>query len=119
VVSEGNRIGMQFYPALIPRFLGILGVSTLAGWAHRRFALPWIAARIPKPLLDFWFRIFTTVILSIAVLSLMGIVAGYYYTLRSRRQFTALSEGGLAVRSTLAGVAAFAAFGAVLIVVVG
>jgi len=119
VTSENDRLGMQVYPALVPRFLGILAVSTLAGWAHRRFVLPWIAARVSQELLELWFRIVVGLILAIVFLSLMGIVAGYYYRLRNRRRFTALTEGGLAVRSTLAGLVAFAAFGAIIFLIVG
>src|SRR6185436_15976530 len=74
VNSESDRIGLQTYPMLVPRSLAVLAASTLAGWAHRLFVLPWIAAHVSRSLLELWFRLVATVILGMIVLSLMGIV---------------------------------------------
>ena len=54
-------------------------------------------------------RVTSTVIFTFTMSGLAALVACYYYGLRNRRHYTALTEVGLAVRSILARVAAFAA----------
>ena len=113
-ISQPDRLGMQVDPRLALRCVAHVLLATLAGWAHRRFVTPWLVSYVGGFALELWLAVFFTVVLTVGSIGLMGLVVSYYYRLRRRRRFTALTEAGLAFRATVGGLIALAAFVAML-----
>ena len=60
--------------------------------------------------MELYVRITTTILLTVTLLSIGFLVAAYYFALRDRQTRTALTELGLAVRATVAGLFGLAGF---------
>jgi hypothetical protein len=111
--SVQDRVNRQIFPALVPRCIAITTLATAFSWAHAQVR-PRVLAHISGVELQrLYFTITSIALVGPATMGIMGIVVGYFYHLRNRQMHTSLSEAGLAGRSIVAGLLAFAAFGVV------
>ncbi|HEX8169235.1 MAG TPA: hypothetical protein VF824_01700 [Thermoanaerobaculia bacterium] len=80
--SEIDRIYRQTWPALWPRFNAQIRPRIL-----RALQTDW--------LIEIYVRVTSIVIFTFTITGLAALVACYYYGLRNRRHYTALTEAGL------------------------
>jgi uncharacterized protein YciW len=108
-----DRLNRQLFPSLVPRCLAITTLATALAWAHAQIRPRVLAHLGGVELQGLYLTVTSTVLLTPAILGIMGTVVGYFYHLRNRQAHTSLSEVGLAVRSVIAGLFGFLAFGVV------
>jgi len=108
--SANDRFFRQSIPSLWPRFLAWVAIAFALNLIHARFEQRILTSLPDGSISEFYLRATSTVILMLSIGGLGGIVTCYYFALRQRRVHTALSEFGLAVRSVVAALLAFAAF---------
>jgi hypothetical protein len=112
--TEIDRINRRTWPGLWPRFAIWVGVTYAINYTHARIR-PAILARLRYEwLVDIYVRVTTIGIITFTLVGLGALVACYYYSLRNRRTYSALTEVGLAMRSIVASLLAIVGFGLAL-----
>ncbi len=108
-----DRLIRQVFPSLVPRFLAITALATALAWGHVQVR-PRILELISGADLQWLYvTVTSTVLITMALVGIIGSVVGYFGYLRNRQRHTSLSEAGLALRSVLAALAGLVALGAV------
>ena len=108
--SPVDRVYRQSFPPQRRRFALWVAAVYLTTYIHAAVR-PRVLRLLPsKFLLELYVRITSTVLMTVTLVSFGALVVAYYFSLRERRIHTAMSEFGLAVRATIAGVAGLAGF---------
>ena len=108
--SAVERDFRKTFPQMGPRLAVLVLIAYGVDYCHAAFRSQIVRHFPSRDLADLYIRATSTVILS-AIFSGLGLlVLSYYYSLRNRRIYSALTETGLAVRAVFAGLLALALF---------
>ena len=108
--TEADRQMRRSVRGTWPRAAALLAGAYALNYLHT-FVRPHILPALPNADIRYFYTVLVRgILLGITVTSVMWLVVCYYYHLRDRRLHTAMSEFGLAARSSVAGLLALLGF---------